>query len=317
MVCTTSTPCITPSSMSGTPRNDWYASSPASPKYLKRGWFFTCSTATGRTCSATSPGQTFVQRHAQGADAGAAQAQRRGQHQVGAVRLQKIRRAHVGLKPPGDQSDHVHEGLGRLAALRRQVADLFHGEYVTGSWLAARVNHKNSRIKTPGRAAKNCSSPKIGHAKSVTQRQGCSRRPRRAHKAGSQRGGTDTSLSGLASGGKSSPPPDHLAISLARSLVICGDRSPAHVAGRVEAAFSERFHVIDHETGAWTAQRSIGRAGMRGAELTHRPWIVRDTAPDVAHAVVAGRGGAHAWRRQFGPHADLRAQSSGESQRQD
>ena len=41
---------------------------------------------------------------------------RRGQHQVGAVRLQQVGRADIGLKPPGDQRHHVHQRLGRLAA---------------------------------------------------------------------------------------------------------------------------------------------------------------------------------------------------------
>ena len=37
MVCTTRTPCSSPRSMTGTPRNERYGSSPASGKYLKRG----------------------------------------------------------------------------------------------------------------------------------------------------------------------------------------------------------------------------------------------------------------------------------------
>jgi hypothetical protein len=44
-----------PRSMSGTPRKEWYDSSPDSLKYLKRGCFFTSSTAIGTTCSATRP----------------------------------------------------------------------------------------------------------------------------------------------------------------------------------------------------------------------------------------------------------------------
>ena len=45
----------TVSAISGTPRNDWKRSSPASRKYLNLGCVCTWSTATGRTCSATSP----------------------------------------------------------------------------------------------------------------------------------------------------------------------------------------------------------------------------------------------------------------------
>ncbi len=54
-VCTTRAPCSTPSSTSGTPRNDWKSSSPASRKRLKRGCDCACSTASGPTCSATRP----------------------------------------------------------------------------------------------------------------------------------------------------------------------------------------------------------------------------------------------------------------------
>ena len=66
-------------------------------------------------------GQAFVHRHAKRANALRAKPDGRGQHQVGAIRLQQIRRTDVGLKAPGDQGDHVHQGLGRLAAFRREV----------------------------------------------------------------------------------------------------------------------------------------------------------------------------------------------------
>ena len=54
-VWTTSTPWIIPWSISGTPRNEWKASSPASRKYLKRGCLVASSTKIGRSSSATSP----------------------------------------------------------------------------------------------------------------------------------------------------------------------------------------------------------------------------------------------------------------------
>ena len=54
-VCTTSTPCSRPRSMSGTPRNERYGSSPASLKYLKRGCAGASSTISGCSSSATRP----------------------------------------------------------------------------------------------------------------------------------------------------------------------------------------------------------------------------------------------------------------------
>ena len=116
--------------MSGTPKKDLYASSPASRKYLKRGCRSTCSTAIGRTCSATSPARPSwiamrrVPMHSR------AQAQSRGQHQVGPVRLQQIRRAHIGLKPPRDQRHHVHQRFRGLAAFPREVADFLQSQNV-------------------------------------------------------------------------------------------------------------------------------------------------------------------------------------------
>ena len=80
--------------------------------------------------------QPFVDRHAQVADALAAQSDGRGQHQVGAIRLQQVGRAHVGAKPLGDQGHHVHQRLRRLAALGRQVADFLqaqHGLVISGT----------------------------------------------------------------------------------------------------------------------------------------------------------------------------------------
>ena len=76
--------------------------------------------------------QPFMQRHAQRADAFRAQPERRGQHQIGAVRLQQIGGADVGVKSPGDQRDDVHQRLGRLAPLRREVGDFFQRQHIAG-----------------------------------------------------------------------------------------------------------------------------------------------------------------------------------------
>ena len=58
-------------------------------------------TATGTHLLGHQPGQTFVQRHAQRADALRTKAERRGQHQVGAIRLQQIGRADIGARNAG------------------------------------------------------------------------------------------------------------------------------------------------------------------------------------------------------------------------
>ena len=68
--------------------------------------------------------------HAKGADTLRAKPQSCGQHQVGAVRFQQISGTDVGLKALGNQGDHVHQSLGRLAALGRQIADFFEGQDV-------------------------------------------------------------------------------------------------------------------------------------------------------------------------------------------
>ena len=68
-----------------------------------------------------------MERHAQCADAARVQAERGGQHQVGAIGLQQIGGADIGPEARGDQGDHVHQGVGRLAALLGEVRDLFHG----------------------------------------------------------------------------------------------------------------------------------------------------------------------------------------------
>ena len=50
--------------------------------------------------------------------------------QVGAIRLEQIRRADVGLEPLGDQRDDIHQSLGRLAAFGCQRGDFFQRQNV-------------------------------------------------------------------------------------------------------------------------------------------------------------------------------------------
>ena len=114
--------------MRGTPRKEWYSSSPDSLKYLKRGWRLASSTATGRTCFGDQAGEALVEGHAQGADAAGMEAERGGEHEVGAIGLEQIGGADVGAETRGDQRDHVHERVGGLAAILREVRDLIQGQ---------------------------------------------------------------------------------------------------------------------------------------------------------------------------------------------
>ena len=43
------------------------------------------------------------------------------QHQVDTVRLQQIHGTDIRPETPGDQGDDVHEGLGRLASVPREI----------------------------------------------------------------------------------------------------------------------------------------------------------------------------------------------------
>ena len=61
------------------------------------------------------PGEPLVHRQPERADALAAKSDGRRQHQVGAIRFQQICRADVGVESLGDERDHIHERLSRLA----------------------------------------------------------------------------------------------------------------------------------------------------------------------------------------------------------
>ena len=67
--------------------------------------------------------EPFRQAHPDAPDAFRAQADRRREHQVGAVGLQEIDRTDVGLESPLDQVDDVVQRLGRVPARRHQPAD--------------------------------------------------------------------------------------------------------------------------------------------------------------------------------------------------
>ena len=77
----TSTPWSRPRSTIGTPRKDRYGSSPASRKYLKRGWRVASATDCGLELLGDEPGEAFGDPHADAADAFGPQPDRRREHQ--------------------------------------------------------------------------------------------------------------------------------------------------------------------------------------------------------------------------------------------
>ena len=64
-------------------------------------------------------GEALGEPHPDAADALRAQTDCRGQHQVGAIRLQQIDGADIGLEPRPNQMDDVGQRLGGVAALAR------------------------------------------------------------------------------------------------------------------------------------------------------------------------------------------------------
>ena len=75
-------------------------------------------------------GEALVNGHAQLADALGAQADGGGEDEVGAVGLEQISGANLGLKALGDEGDDVHQSLGGLAFLSGEGGDLIEGENV-------------------------------------------------------------------------------------------------------------------------------------------------------------------------------------------
>ena len=76
--------------------------------------------------------QSFIDCHAKLADGFMAKPQGRGQHEIGAVGFEQVGGANIGAKSSGNQGNNVHQGLGRLAGLRRQVRDFLPGQYMVG-----------------------------------------------------------------------------------------------------------------------------------------------------------------------------------------
>jgi hypothetical protein len=70
-------------------------------------------------------GQAFVDRHPQAANTLAPQSHSRRQYQIGAIRLQQVRRAHIRPEPLGNQGDHIHQRFRWLASFRCEVPNFF------------------------------------------------------------------------------------------------------------------------------------------------------------------------------------------------
>ena len=85
--------------MTGTPRNVRNGSSPASRKYLNRGWAVASGTTTGLQLLGDETGKSFGDPHADLSDALRAQPLGGGQHQVRAIGLEEVDRADVGVEP--------------------------------------------------------------------------------------------------------------------------------------------------------------------------------------------------------------------------
>ena len=99
------------------------------------------ATATGITCSATRParpslsGMRSVPMHAR------VQAEGRGKHEIGAIWLKEIGRAHVGAEARGNKGDDIHQGVGGLAAFLGEVGDLFQSQYTAGFGCIVELGH--------------------------------------------------------------------------------------------------------------------------------------------------------------------------------
>jgi hypothetical protein len=95
--------------------------------------------------------QPLMQRQAQSADALRAKAQGGGQNQVGSIRLEQVCGTNIGPKAFGDDSYHVHQGFGGLAAVLRQIAYFLEGEDVTGVQRISGLTHVSNSPVSPVR----------------------------------------------------------------------------------------------------------------------------------------------------------------------
>ena len=111
--------------MSGTPRNEWYSSSPDSVEVLEARMVHHIIDRNRLHLFRDQAGEPLAQGHAQRADRTGMQAQGRREHHVRAIRLEQVGRAHIRPEPFGNQCHNIHQRIGRLAALSSEIRKLF------------------------------------------------------------------------------------------------------------------------------------------------------------------------------------------------
>src|SRR5262245_30788636 len=74
--------------------------------------------------------QTFMKSEPQHANALFAKTQRCGEDEMRSIRLQKIRRAHIGSEALRNQRYDIHQSFGGLASLLCQVRQFFQCEHI-------------------------------------------------------------------------------------------------------------------------------------------------------------------------------------------
>ena len=127
-VCTTRTPWRAPPSTSGTPRNEWYGSSPASGKYLKRGWAKASAHHDRPELLGDEAGQPLVAAHAHPADGLRLQADRGAEDEFAALGFEEVDGADGGVEAALDQADDVVERLRGVVAVDDELGDLVQRE---------------------------------------------------------------------------------------------------------------------------------------------------------------------------------------------
>ena len=126
-VCSTSTPCRTPRSMTGTPRKVLYGSSPASWKYLNRGWVLVSRTTTGTELLGHQAGEPLRRVHPDAADALRTQTDGRGEDEIGAVSFEHDRPSRRPWRTPLNEVDDVGERFGGVAAASHELRQFLVG----------------------------------------------------------------------------------------------------------------------------------------------------------------------------------------------
>ncbi len=88
------------------------------------------------------PHQALAERHAQGADATWMQTESRRKHQVRSIRLEQVRRTHIGPEARCHQRHHLHECVGGFAPVLGEVCDLIQCQNKIGVSCFRRLTHR-------------------------------------------------------------------------------------------------------------------------------------------------------------------------------